>query len=245
MIVAKNELIDGTINSSSIEQSQLNKTSFVNRESETKVKIGYESSHLDKEFNGVTNSRVYSNEQKLRPVIIDNNASSTIESNLQEGEFSHDHESKNKANHSIINDRDNDVSVCTATKDINEHKSSHLSNPVCIENHYQKHQKHTTYERNTTTTAGNQEQHNLNTYNDNVLLRNSISSSGESKTTNEWRTEIYPTHQHDDNSNSSSERKTNKISTSTSSDSDRNTTCLLYTSPSPRDATLSRMPSSA
>ena len=39
------------------------------------------------------------------------------------------------------------------TKDINEHKSSHLSNPVCIENHYQTHQKHTTYERNTTTTT--------------------------------------------------------------------------------------------
>ena len=109
------------------------------------------------------------------------------------------------------------------TKDINEHKSSHQSNPVCIENHYQTHQKHTTYERNTTTTAGNQEQHNLNTYNDNVLLRNSISSSIDSKTTNELRTEIYPTHQHDD-SNSNSETKTNKNSTSTSSDLDCNTT---------------------
>ena len=28
-------------------------------------------------------------------------------------------------------------------------------------------------------------------------------------------------------------------------EADRNTDCLLYTSPSPRDATLSRMPSSA
>ena len=39
--------------------------------------------------------------------------------------------------------------------------------------------------------------------------------------------------------------KTKKSTTTDIQDSGTNNTCLLYTSPSPRDATLSRMPSSA
>ena len=37
----------------------------------------------------------------------------------------------------------------------------------------------------------------------------------------------------------------NRLKTDWQSDLSRSATCLLYTSPSPRDATLSRMPSSA